>query len=123
MAHKQISNRCPSCDLPMQTAAMECVTCGVKIEAAFTQSVLSKLGSEDQQFLEEYLLAGFSIKTMEEKGLLGYAAIRSRLDRLIENFKELQKKDVQKKKVLEKLKAGKITVAEAKVKLMKLSGE
>ena len=107
----------------MQTAAMECVICEVKIEAAFTQSVLSKLGSEDQQFLEEYLLAGFSIKTLEEKGLHGYAAIRSRLDRLIDNFKELQKKDVQKIKILEKLKAGEITVAEAKVKLTKLSGE
>jgi len=102
---------------------MTCTTCGVKIEGDFSTTLFDRLSPEDQKFLEQYLLAGFSIKTMEATGSLGYAAIRSRLDRLIANYKELRKMDAQKKAVLEQLRNGQISVTEAKEKLEKLSGE
>ncbi|MEJ2704938.1 MAG: DUF2089 family protein [Sedimentisphaerales bacterium] len=117
---KLLSTFCPCCGLPMQTVAMACASCGVKIEGDFSTTVFDKLSPEDQKFLEQYLLAGFSIKTMEEAGSLGYAAIRTRLDRLITNYEQLRKMDGQKKAVLESLRSGKITVAEAKKKLEKL---
>ena len=120
MAKKLLSTLCPCCGLPMQTAAMACISCGVKIEGDFSTTVFDKLSQEDQKFLEQYLLAGFSIKTMEETGTMGYAAIRSRLDRLIANYKQLRQMDAQKKAVLESLREGNITVAEAKKKLEKL---
>ncbi|MBN2183594.1 MAG: DUF2089 family protein [Sedimentisphaerales bacterium] len=107
----------------MQTAAMTCTTCGVKIEGDFSTTLFDRLSPEDQRFLEQYLLSGFSIKTMEENGSLGYAAIRSRLDRLIANYKQLKQMDAQKKAVLEQLRNGQISVAEAKEKLEKLAGE
>ena len=107
----------------MQTAAMSCPTCGVKVEGNFSQTYFDKLAPEDQKFLEEYLLAGFSIKTLEQRSSLGYAAIRSRLDRLIANYKALTKMDAQKKAVLEQLRTGQIGVAEAKEKIERLSGD
>jgi hypothetical protein len=116
-----LSTLCPCCGLPMQTAAMSCPTCEVKIEGNFGETVFGRLTPEDQQFLEQYLLAGFSIKTLEQNSALGYAAIRSRLDRLIANCKVLVKRDAQKKAVLDQLRAGEISVAEAKEKLKKLS--
>ncbi len=118
-----LSTSCPSCGLSMQTAAMSCATCGVKIEGNFSQTFFDRLTPEDQKFLEQYLLAGFSIKTLEQTSSLGYAAIRSRLDKLIANYEALKKMDAQKKAVLEKLRADEITVAEAKEKLEKLSGD
>ncbi len=118
-----LSTSCPSCGLPMQTAAMSCAPCGVKIEGNFSETFFDRLAPEDQKFLERYLLAGFSIKTLERSSSLGYAAIRSRLDRLIANYKALKKMDAQKKAVLEKLRADEITVAEAKEKLETLSGD
>ncbi len=123
MAKKLLSTSCPSCGLPMQTAAMACASCGVKIEGNFSESFFDKLAPEDQNFLEQYLLAGFSIKTLEQTGSLGYAAIRSRLDRLIANYKAVKKMDAQKKAVLEQLRTEEISVAEAKEKLEKLSGD
>ncbi len=121
MRRKMISTSCPSCGLAMQTAAMSCTACGVKIEGNFSQTSFNRLAPEDQRFLEEYLLAGFSIKTLEQSSSLGYAAIRSRLDRLIANYKALAKMNAQKKAVLEKLRADEISVAEAKEKLEKLA--
>jgi len=123
MTKKLLSTSCPSCGLPMQTIAMSCTACGVKIEGNFSQTFFNKLSQEDQKFLEQYLLAGFSIKTLEQRGPLGYAAIRSRLDRLIASYEALKKMDAQKKAVLEQLRKDQISVAEAKEKLEKLSGD
>jgi hypothetical protein len=123
MTKKLLSTSCPSCGLSMQTIAMSCTACGVKIEGNFSQTFFNGLSPEDQKFLEQYLLAGFSIKTLEQKGPLGYAAIRSRLDRLMANYEALKKMDAQKKAVLEQLRKDEISVAEAKEKLEKLSGD
>jgi hypothetical protein len=123
MRRRMLSTSCPSCGLPMQMAAMSCTSCGVKIEGNFSETFFSRLSPEDQKFLEQYLLAGFSIRTLEQSSSLGYAAIRSRLDRLIANYTELVKMDAQKKAILEKLRADEISVAEAKEKLEKLSGD
>ena len=120
---KLLSTLCPCCGLPMRTAAMACTTCQVKIEGDFGETLFDRLSSEDQKFLEEYLLAGFSIKTLEQSSSLGYAAIRSRLDKLIANYKSLAKMDGQKKAILEKLRADEISVTEAKDLLERLAGE
>jgi hypothetical protein len=123
MTKKFLSSSCPSCGLPMQMTAMSCAACGVKIEGNFSETFFSRLPPEDQKFLEQYLLAGFSIKTLEQRGSLGYAAIRSRLDRLMANYEALKKMDAQKKAILEQLREDQITVSEAKEKLEKLSGD
>jgi hypothetical protein len=107
----------------MQTVAMVCPACEVKIEGNFSQTFFDRLSAEDQEFLEQYLLAGFSIKTLEQNSPLGYAAIRSRLDRLIANYETLKKMDAQKKAILEQLRKDEISVAEAKQKLERLSGD
>ena len=123
MKSKRLPTTCPVCGLAMQTAAMKCALCDVKVEGNFSQAAFDRLTLEDQEFLEQYLLAGFSIKTLEQNGSMGYAAIRSRLDRLIASYKTLVAMDAQKKAVLEQLRAEHITVAEAKRKLEKLAGE
>ena len=107
----------------MQTAAMKCVLCDVKVEGHFSPTAFDKLSPEDQQFLEQYLLAGFSIKTLEQNSSMGYAAIRSRLDKRIANYKALVSLETQRAAVLEQLREQRITVAQAKRKLEELTGE
>ena len=107
----------------MQTAAMKCVLCNVKVEGHFSHTAFDKLSPDDQRFLEQYLLAGFSIKTLEQNSPLGYAAIRSRLDKLIASYKALVAMDAQKTAVLEQLRSEQITTTEARRKLEELSGE
>lgn len=107
----------------MQTAAMSCPACSIKIEGNFSETFFDRLSQQDGEFLEQYLLAGFSIKALEQSSSLGYAAIRSRLDRLIANYEALKKLDAQKKCVLEQLRSDEISVAEAKERLERLSGD
>ena len=122
MEKKRLSTSCPCCGLPMQMSAMTCTPCGVKVEGSFAGIPFNSLSLQDQAFLEQYLLAGFSIKTLEENGTLGYAAIRSRLDKLIECYKAIKRMEAQKKAVLEQLRKDEINVAQAKEKLEKLLG-
>jgi len=107
----------------MQTVAMACENCNIKIEGQFSQTFFDRLSQEDQEFLEQYLLAGFSIKALEETTSLGYAAIRSRLNRLISDYQLLKEKDAQKKAILKQLRDGTLSVAEAKEKLKRITGE
>ncbi|MCE5185425.1 MAG: DUF2089 family protein [Planctomycetaceae bacterium] len=88
MAKKAQTSECPYCGLTMQTAAMHCPACQVRVEGVFAESLLGRLSPEDQQFLLEFLLSNFSIKALEENSKFGYAAIRSRLDKLVHPVNE-----------------------------------
>lgn len=100
---------------------MGCTACGVKVEGPFRDSLLARLSDDDERFLLDYLLSGFSIKALEESGDMGYAAIRSRLDKLIANTQSLIQSEDRKRAILDKLRTGEITVAEAKKRLEKLT--
>ena len=106
----------------MQTAAMACPACGLRIEGRFGETFFDRLGDDSRRFLEQYLLAGFSIKALEQQGPLGYAAIRTRLDRLIAEYRGLVEADAQKKDIIARLAAGQITPEQAKIELAALKG-
>jgi len=97
----------------MRTQAMRCDSCGVTVSGDFPESLLGQLRGEDLDFLEEYMLAGFSIKALAESSGKGYAAIRSRLDRIIERCRGLREREARRRDVLARLSAGEIGAAEA----------
>lgn len=97
----------------MTPVAMVCVHCGVEIRGRFRQTRFAQLSDEDLEFLERYLLAGFSIKALAEESGYGYVAIRNRLDRLIEGYKKLCGNEDAKRAILERLEKGDITSSEA----------
>jgi len=106
----------------MQTVVMACPACGLRIEGRFGQTFFDRLSDDSRRFLEQYLLAGFSIKALEQQGPLGYAAIRTRLDRLIAEYRSLVEADAQKRDIIARLAAGQITPEQAKIELAALKG-
>ncbi len=97
----------------MRPVAMECPVCGVEVHGRFRQSLFQMLGDEEQLLLEDYLLAGFSIKALARKTGMGYAAIRTRLDRLIEHYRRLREGEKEKRLILEQVAAGTISASKA----------
>ena len=97
----------------MRPTAMECLVCGVEVQGRFQQTFFQMLDADEQQLLEKYLLADFSIKALAEETGMGYAAIRSRLDRLIEHYRRLQQGEEEKKRILDRLGRGEISASEA----------
>ncbi len=97
----------------MRPVLMTCDRCEVEIRGRFRQTHFSRLPSEDIEFLERYLLAGFSIKALAEESGLGYVAIRNRLDRVIEAYRKLHSNEEAKRAILERLEKGEISPQEA----------
>ena len=97
----------------MRPVALECPVCALEIRGKFRQTLFQMLDDEEQQLLEQYLLSDFSIKALAEKTGMGYAAIRTRLDRLIEHYQRLLTGEDEKKKILDRLAGGEISAAQA----------
>ena len=106
----------------MRVSTMACAPCQIKIEGVFCETSFHQLPPEDLSFLEQYMLAGFSIKALEKRTGMGYAAIRTRLDRLIERYRALLEMEEQKKAVLEKIRSGAISATEGARILRTLGG-
>ena len=97
----------------MRPAVMECPSCEVEIRGRFRQTFFQMLNVEDLELLEQYLLAEFSIKALAESSSMGYTAIRTRLDRLIERYRRLRSGEIEKKRILERVATGELNAAEA----------
>jgi len=101
---------------------MECPVCAVEIRGRFRQTLFQMLTAEEQDLLEKYLLAGFSIKALAEETGMGYVAIRNRLDRLIERYRDLREGESEKRQILDKVASGEITAGEAAELIARIGG-
>ena len=113
MEPKHKKPECPYCGAALRPVVMTCDRCEVEIRGRFRQTQFARLPSEDLEFLERYLLAGFSIKALAEQSGLGYVAIRNRLDRVIESYRKLHANEEAKRAILERLEKGEITAEAA----------
>ncbi len=106
----------------MRPVAMECPGCAVEVRGRFRQGLFQMLSDDEQRLLESYLLADFSIKALAQESGMGYAAIRSRLDRLIEHYRGLRNADDEKKRILEQVAANELSAAEAAELIANIEG-
>jgi hypothetical protein len=107
------TNGCPYCHEPMRPVAMSCPACEVEIHGSFQQGLFQRLAPQEEALLEQYLLAGFSIKALAEETGMGYAALRTRIDKIIGHYRALRDVEEQKKQILEQVAVGKLDAAEA----------
>jgi hypothetical protein len=120
MELKKIKKDCPFCGISMHPVVMACDQCEVEVRGRFEQTPFSRLSSEDLDFLENFVLAGFSIKVLSENSGLGYVAIRNRLDRVIDSYQKLHNNEDAKHDILDRLERGEITPAAATEALERL---
>ena len=105
----------------MRPAVMRCEVCDVEVRGRFRETQFDALSTDDLAFLEQYLLAEFSIKNLEERVGMGYTAIRSRLDRIIEVYRRLNEAEDAKRAILKRLEEGEITAQEAAKAIARLA--
>ena len=104
-----LHNRCPYCSGSLRFTRLTCEDCGLGLEGEFATPRLSRLETEEQRFVELFVLASGSLKQMAELLGVSYPTVRSRLDKLIAHLKEEQKNDeVRKRRILEDVEAGRI---------------
>ena len=80
---KPISN-CPICDGRLEPVKMKCASCEVAMEGHFPISKLGLLASDQQQFVEAFLVARGNIKEVEKELGISYPTVRKKLDEVID---------------------------------------
>lgn len=117
-----INSKCPYCEGPMAPVAMACPVCDVEIRGRYRANVFGMLSPEEQELLEQYLLAEFNLKKLSERTQMGYLALRNRVDRLIAHYRSLLDSEDKKKAILDDLAAGKLSVDDAVKRIAALDG-
>ena len=103
-------NQCSYCGSGMRITMLTCGECGLSHGGDFYTPRLYRLDSEEQRFIELFVLASGSLKQMAAVLEVSYPTVRNRLDKLIETLKDAAKQDeLRKQKVLEDIEAGRIS--------------
>jgi hypothetical protein len=87
---------------------------GIAIEGSFTLPELARISLEDQVFITAFLRSHGSIKEMEQVFGVSYPTIKARLNRIAGLLEYVDTNpSPSRSEVLERLKSGEITAAEA----------
>ena len=118
----QILDKCPVCDANMVVTHLVCPNCRTGIEGRFglPQSPLSRLNSEQLQFILSFIRCDGKFNRMEEELGLSYPTLRGRFNDILRTMGfEAQKEDVgtlsaeDRRQILENLDKGEISLEEA----------
>lgn len=74
---------CPVCGELMHITRLECDTCGTAIEGHFLLNALSRLSTEQLDFLESFIRNRGVIKDIEVDLGISYPTVKSRLDDVV----------------------------------------
>lgn len=103
-------NHCSYCGSGMRISELTCGDCGLTHGGDFYTPRLYRISTDEQQFIELFVLASGSLKQMAQILGVSYPTVRNRLDKLIKVLKEeKQKDDKRKQKILEDIEAGRIS--------------
>ncbi len=113
-----IPSKCPSCQQPMVITQLSCTHCDTAIAGYYPLSPFAHLSEESLLFLESFIRSRGNVKEMERELGQSYWTIRSQLDKVITEMglqapTSEEALSNQRKRILEKLSAGEISVDEA----------
>jgi hypothetical protein len=117
----RMPSRCPACSQDLEVSRLSCPGCQMNLEGRFALPELLRLSAEEQAFAVAFVLASGSLKDLGEQLKVSYPTVRNRLNELIENLKaSATDQDAERKKVLDALAKGDLTVKEASRRLGEL---
>lgn len=82
----RLPSLCPGCGrLPLVTR-LSCEACGTTVDGRFDLPLLARLGTDDHDFVLQFVRAGGSLKEMARRYGVSYPTVRNRLDALIDRL-------------------------------------
>ena len=117
--------KCPSCQGNLSVAELDCPSCTIAIKGEFALPALLRLAPAQLDFVEVFLKNRGVIRDVERELGISYPTVRARLDEVVAalgyqvrpSATELNSPDEasgQRRRILEDLKAGKITPEQAR---------
>lgn len=115
------SAKCNSCGGSLAISELKCRDCDLTIQGTVDLPRLARLPTADREFIELFVLSGGSLKEVGKHLGLSYPTVRSRLDKVITNLKQLDEdKRLARAEIIGALERGEISSEEALERLSKI---
>lgn len=109
---KPLSN-CPICAGQLEPVKLRCMSCDLTLEGKLPTSRLALLSSEQQQFVEVFLVTRGNIKEVERELGISYPTVRKKLDEVIQALGHAtQAQRMTRSEILEAIDKGEIPAKE-----------
>jgi len=115
--------KCPSCQGNISVAELDCPSCDIAIKGEFALPALFRLAPAQLDFVEVFLKNRGVIRDVERELGISYPTVRARLDEVVASLgyqvrpsepNSADEASGSRRKILEDLKAGKITPEQAR---------
>ena len=111
-------SQCPMCGGQLEPVRLRCASCDLILEGNLPYSRLALLSTDQQRFVEVFLLARGNIKEVERELGISYPTVRKKLDEVIQALGYVpQAERMQRGEILDAVDRGEISVKEAIVML------
>ncbi len=109
----RMPSRCPSCGGPILVTRMECSSCDAVVEGKFTPCPVCALDEEARRLFDVFMRSRGNLKEIERELGLSYPTVRSKIERMFEQYEKSTSSAISRMEVLKMLREGKISVSEA----------
>src|SRR5262245_23183708 len=120
----KLPSECPSCGEALEVTRLTCPGCAMQLEGRFELSALARLPGEDLGFIVDFVRTSGSLKEMGKLLGLSYPTVRNRLNEIIERLSRGSKSErsleEKRRKILDAIASGELSVKDAARKLKEL---
>ncbi len=117
-----LPTECPACREQLEVARLTCSSCTVQLNGRFELPELLRLGREDLEFVLDFVRCSGSLKDLCQLRGLSYPTIRNRLNDVVSKLSaDKETLETKRRKILNAIAEGTLTVKEATQKLKELA--
>ena len=117
----KLTTGCPGCGDRLHVTRLTCPGCAMQLEGTFELPELLRLDRDDLGFVLEFVRCSGSLKDLCRLRGLSYPTIRNRLNEIIEKLSASDEKlEVKRRKILDAIAKGTLSVKDATAKLKEL---
>ncbi|MDX2055070.1 MAG: DUF2089 domain-containing protein [Polyangiaceae bacterium] len=117
----KLPTECPGCGEGLLVTRLTCPACALQVEGRFDLPELLRLTREDMEFVLDFVRCSGSLKDLCKVRGLSYPTIRNRLNDVIDKLSaESDGLETQRRKILDAVAQGELTVKEATRRLKEL---
>lgn len=120
----KLPTACPACASTLEVTQLACPGCQMRLEGRFELPELLQLGREDLEFILAFVRCSGSLKDLGKLRGQSYPTVRNRLDDIIARLSgpPAEDPDLARRRVLDALSKGEVSVKEAARRLKELEG-
>ncbi len=114
----EVLGRCPVCSSELTVQRLRCSSCNVALEGEFHLNPFNRLSSEQQRFVEIFLLARGNMSEVQKELGVSYPTVRARLEEIIAQLGHRPDSDdatvpAERLRTLHEVESGALSVEEA----------